>query len=1132
MQISEYKNKKRVESLDIQSGSIIQGSRWPEPIKVDLIEDLGEYIRIVGATTNSRVHIDQVLLKSEISELKKGEIQPQFSSKPRDFFLALETHRYRYASLYDPLLAMNTSKIDPLPHQIEAVYGYILKLPRIRFLIADDPGAGKTIMAGLIIKELKLRHLANRILIVCPGHLKDQWRREMKDRFEEVFSVIDRNFLGAFYGQNVWKREQQVITSIDFVKQDDILASLASVQFDLIIVDEAHKMSAYRYGEKLDKTIRYRLGERLAEISTHLLFLTATPHRGDPENFRLFLDLLEPGFFATTEMVAESIHKQENPLFIRRMKEDLKDFEGRPLFLPRHVDTKSFNLGVESEDEKDLYNKLSHYVTEQYNKALAKDKKRNVAFALVILQRRLASSTYALLRSLERRKNRLEELVRGVDQKNKNEIGYDFLDDEDLSEEERWQQEEVWETLSVAENRQELEEELRTLASLIEKAKFIANAEPPKEAKLRHLKTALEDLNQKYPNSKILIFTESRDTLDYLEKNLNRWHYQVCTIHGGMGLEERIKAEAVFKNEAQILVATEAAGEGINLQFCNLMINYDIPWNPNRLEQRMGRIHRYGQTKEVFIFNLVASDTREGQVLTAIFRKLDEIKAALGSDKVFDVLGDVIQGKDLSQLMIEAASGARTMEEILKEIDIKVDPEYVAKVREDLGDSLATRFIDYTRIQEMADQAREHRLIPEYTEAFFKRAMESLDGKWQLKSVNEFPKGNFLSIDRVPNVLRQIGDEDSFKKQFGTILRRYPLVTFDKDASMRVPQAELVTFGDPLFESVLIWVERNLDSSLKEGAVFTDPDGIMDGLVLFYQGEIKDGKNEIAGTRLFALYEDQHKRTIQPINPAILWDLQEQGDYTPFDQSLETIKKQSLIGLLPELDSYKQSLLDERQRQAEIKEKYGLKSLDSLILKLDGDLIRLQDRRDHGENVDLAIRNKEEQKNHYEISYNQLKDSLDRERNLTVSTPRFLGAIQVIPASGDLEMVSDPEVEIISMQVVMDYEREQSRKPEDVSKENLGFDIRSIGEKDEKRYIEVKGRSGLGPVLLTQNEWFKAKRFGMDYYLYVVLNTSSKPTLYCIQNPADNLQPDEQFEVRYLVGYNQIIKNRNNSLYL
>ncbi len=1112
--------------MTITPHSIIQGASWPEPVEVSQVEDLGDYVRIVGVMTKSRAHVDQVLPKAEIGQIASGEIKPLFSASPRSFFLALEAHRYRFASLYDPLLAMNTSKVDPLPHQIEAVYGYVLRLPRIRFLIADDPGAGKTIMAGLIIKELKLRNLVKRILIVAPGHLKDQWRREMKDRFEENFMVVDRGFLGAFYGQNVWQREQQLITSIDFAKQEDILRSIASVQFDLIIVDEAHKMSATRYGEKLDKTIRYRLGERLSEISTHLLFLTATPHRGDSENFRLFLDLLEPGFFATTDMVADSIRQQENPLFIRRVKEDLKDFQGKPLFLPRHVETKSFNLGIESHAEADLYNALSHYVNEQYGRALSKDKRRNVAFALVILQRRLASSTYALLKSLERRKQKLEALLNDAQQRGQPNLnGYDFYDEvENMSEEERWRQEEAWETLSLAENREELEEELRTLKKLIEQAKAIVETDPPSEAKLRHFKAALEELNKQNPGSKILIFTESRDTLDYLDKNLRRWGYSVCTIHGGMGLEERIRAEAIFKNEAQIMVATEAAGEGINLQFCNLMINYDIPWNPNRLEQRMGRIHRYGQTREVFIFNLVAADTREGRVLNALFNKLQEIQEALGSDKVFDVLGDVIEGKNLSQLLVEAAANARNVEEILQEIEIKVDAEYLARVRQDLGESLATRYIDYTRIHEMADRAREHRLIPEYTEAFFKRAMEALGGRWQERKIPDYPKGTFLSIESVPSALKQIGDEEAFKKQFGPLTRRYPLVTFDKEAAMRVPQAELVTFGNPLFEAVMLWVERNLDIALKEGAVFTDPDGRRDGALFFYQGEIRDGKNEIAGTRLFALFADRERGTLEAVNPAILWDLSEGGSLPANAPEIpvETLQSRALSALLPELEAYRQDLAQERQRQAAIKEKYGLKSLEDLILKLDGDLIQLQIRKENGENVDLVLRNKQEQKQRYEHAYEELKTLLARERQLTLSTPRFLGVARVLPAPSAAAMVSDAEIEKIGMEAAMQYERAQGWTPEDVSQQNLGFDVRSTSPEGQKRYIEVKARAGWGPVALTQNEWFKAKRFQSEYYLYVVLNAASQPVLYRIQNPAEVLQPEEKMEVRYLVTEGEI----------
>ncbi len=1107
----------------IQNGQVINGPQWPEPVKVDLVEEKGNFFRIVGAMVNSQKHVDQLILKTDLESITNLEVKPLFTANPRDFFLALETYRYRFASLYDPLLAINTSKVDPLPHQIDAVYGKVLQFPRIRYLIADDPGAGKTIMAGLIIKEMKLRHLISRILIVTPGHLKDQWRREMKDRFEETFVVVDRSIMGAFYGENVWSKEPQIITSIDFAKQEEIINSIASTHYDLIVVDEAHKMSAYRYGKKLDKTIRYRLGERLSQICTHFLFLTATPHHGDPESFRLFLDLLDPGFFATTDLVAESIRKQENPLFIRRVKEDLKDFEGKPLFLPRHVETKQFSLKIESPVEQELYNELSHYVIEQYNKALNRDKRRNVAFALVILQRRLASSTYALLKSLERRKQKLESILDTVD-KQKAIIGsdYDLEEVEDLDEEDRWKFEEIWETLSVAENRQELEGELDTLDDLIKRAKLIANADPPKEVKLQHLKAAMSDLKRDFPDSKVLIFTESKDTLDYLEKNLKRWNYNVCTIHGGMGLEERIKAELIFKNDAQVLVATEAAGEGINLQFCNLMINYDIPWNPNRLEQRMGRIHRYGQTKEVYIFNLVASDTREGQVLTKLFKKLDEIRQALGNDKVFDVLGDIIQGQDLAQLMLDAAASARGMDEILKDLEIKIDPEYVSQLRDELGESLATHYIDYTRIKDMADRAREYRLIPEYTEAFFNKVLNTLGVKWNKKTEKAYPSGSFLSIESVPSVFKHLADEVDFSKRYGPLLRRYPLVTFDKDASMRVPTAELVTFGDPLFEAALLWVERNLETSLQEGAVFTDPDGIMNGVLLFYRGEVKDGKNEVAGTRLFALFADRLTGNINVVNPAILWDLQEGGKEDMTAISLEIIRSQALSYLLPELETYRQKLLKERNHQAEIKEKYGLKSLETLNINLDGDLINLQIRQDQGEKVDIVIRNKKEQKEHYELAINELVKNLKQERSLTISMPWFLGAARILPAASAPQMENDPKAEQIAMQRALSFEKENGRKPEDVSTQNLGFDIRSIGEDCQKRFIEVKGRTGSGPVALTQNEWFKAQRFQNDYFLYVVLNTGSNQDLFVIQNPTIVLKSEEQYDVRFLVPLKEI----------
>ncbi len=1155
-------------ALSIRPGDVVEGSRWPEPLQIDLIEAAGKnHVRLVGALLHSRTYINQILPLQEAARLRPFRLQRAFSAEPRQVFLALEARRYRYASMYDPLLAMNISKVDPLPHQIEAVYGYILHQPRVRFLIADDPGAGKTIMAGLVIKEMKLRGLVRRILIVAPGHLKDQWQRELKERFDERFTLIDRQTMRNRFGENVWQDEFQVITSLDFARQEDVMQAMAGVHWDLTIVDEAHKMAAYKYGDKTEKTKRYRLGELLSRNSTHLLFLTATPHRGDRENFRLFLDLLQPGAFATVEMLDDSIRAGDNPLFIRRLKEDLRDFDGKPLFLPRQVKTMAFYLGTESLSEKELYNALSRYVEEQYNKALASDKRRNIAFAMVILQRRLASSTYALYRSLERRKKRLEELRQQADAFRDGRFavpaGVVSLDEvEELSEEERWQQEALWETLSSAETRAELDEEIRTLEQLLQKARAII--EKGDEVKLRHFRAALQELMdgaqtetdatgghgfsqdkaiREYPSDprksvshapKVLVFTESHDTLEYLQKRLREWGYRVCTIHGAMPLEERIAAERTFKNEAQIMVATEAAGEGINLQFCHLMINYDIPWNPNRLEQRMGRIHRYGQTREVTIFNLVATDTREGRVLHRLFEKLDEIRAALGSDKVFDVIDELFPGRDLAQLLTEAAANARTLDDILREIEIHVDEDYLRQVRASLGESLATRYIDYTRIQEMSARARERRLIPEYTQAFFQRAWEHLGGEMRPRA----DRPGFFSLDKVPSLLRTLAEEDAFKKRFGLLQKRYPLVTFDKELAMKESLAEFVSFGHPLFEVVLQWAERHLTTALQQGAAFLDPDGHLDGVLLFYEGQITDGLGEVAGKRLFSLFLPRAEGAPQMMDPAILWDLAPAEASAPADGlDLEALKRQGIAWLVPHLEAYQEELCAGRQREAEIKRKYGLESLRYLILDLDNDLIRLQERDMKGEDVSLAMHNKKQQQESYRQALSELEDRLEREQQLTIETPRFLAAVRVmsmfLPAEqAEAEMHRDTEIERIGMEVALRYEREHGRLPQDVSAENLGYDVRSTDPvSGATRYIEVKARAGLGCVALTQNEWFIAQRLGEDFYLYVVMNASSdQPDLYVVRNPAAHLQPEEQYQVRYLVPFEaiQAIANKEN----
>lgn len=1093
----------------INVGSVIKGPFWPEPVEVKRVEEKSGYVHIIGVTVHSRSYVDQLIPLSDLEKIETVELSLDFSSPAEDIFLALEARRYRYASLFDPLLAMNVSRIDPLPFQIEAVYGYILKLPRIRFLLADDPGAGKTIMAGLVHKELKLRGLVNRTLILVPGHLKDQWIRELKEKFQENFTVVDRNTFRSHYGENPWENYNQVITSIDFAKQEDILRSLQNVEWDLVIVDEAHKMAAYRYGNKLSKTERYKLGEVISKNSTHLLFLTATPHKGDPENFRLFLDLLSPGFFATNDLVEESLKNRDNPLFIRRMKEDLRDFDGRPIFTNRYTKTVKFKL---SDEEMDLYNELSKYVINQYNLAMSRvqgERGRNIAFALLILQRRMASSTYALLKSLDRRKKKLEDLL-NEPKLPKADLELDLEEIEDYEEKERWENEEEWEKLSLAANEEELRREIKILESLIEKANEIIKGE--KEVKLRELKKAVEEgfkkIREMGGNEKILIFTESRDTMEYLEGKLRSWGYSVSSMHGGMSLEERIKAEKEFRDKTQIMVSTEAGGEGINLQFCHLMINYDIPWNPNRLEQRMGRIHRYGQQKDVYIFNLVADNTREGMVLAKLLDKLDEIRGVLG-DKVFDVIGDVFYGKDLYKLVLEAVANARSIDEIINEIDIKIDEQYINKIKDALGESLATKHIDYTRIKEIAERAKEYRLIPEYVEEFFKRAMERSGGKFRVR------KDGFIAVEQIPKEIREIAEDINFKSKYGPLMREYSKITFDKELAFKNPDSEFVSFGHPLLEALIEWIERKFAGELMRGAVFEDPSGRYNGILWFFELEVRDGKGDVAGKKLVTVYDDGND--LQEVNPAVIWDLAPSKGTLELNISKERVEDYSI----KLAEKYKEEVLSERERQAEVKRKYGVRSLKYLIDKLDFEIAELYERQIVGEKVDIVIRNKEERKRQYEEALRKLESEVERELSLTISMPKLVGAIYVKP-SENREMASDEEIERIGMQVAMDYERKEGRNPEDVSKEKLGFDIRSTG-KDEIRYIEVKARADYGPVALTPNELLKAKRFKEQYWLYVVFNATGKPELVKIRNPAEKLRYEEKIEVvRYIVPLDEI----------
>ncbi|MCL6519036.1 MAG: DUF3883 domain-containing protein [Armatimonadetes bacterium] len=1083
---------------------ILHGDFWPEPVRVLKVQEIGDRTKIEAVGVNTGHFYSNIFSPADLSGVEvRSETGRDFGGNGEAFFLAMEAHRIRYAQQFDPIFAVNVSQVDPLPHQIEAVYHFILRNPRIRFLLADDPGAGKTIMTGLLLKELKYRGVVRRCLIVVPGHLKEQWLREMKERFGETFTLIDRAVVNANWGRNVWQEIPQVITSMDFAKQDDMMASLGEARWDLVVVDEAHKMAAYRYGEKLDRTERYKFGELLSRTSDFLLFLTATPHRGDPENFRLFLDLLEPGMFSNTELLLESVSSHDNPLFLRRLKEDLKDFEGRPLFPPRHVITKAYRL---NDDEKRLYNAVTSYVEESYNRALSTEK-RNVAFALLILQRRMASSVRAVRRSLERRKERLEELLnlgRWLAQQ-------DTVDEEaleDAPEAERMRrEEELVERLTAAETREELQEEIGTLADLIRLARDAEKQEI--ETKLAELRQVISDQQIQRTGEKLLIFTESRETLEYLAEKLKAWGFSVVVLHGAMNLDARIRAEHDFRERAQVMVSTEAGGEGINLQFCALMVNYDIPWTPNRLEQRMGRIHRYGQQKEVHIYNLVAADTREGRVLEAIFRKLERIQEALGADRVFDVIGEVLPGRGLKDLIVDAIANRRTMDEIIGDIEAIPDEEAVSRAKEAVLEALATRHVDLQRVLGEDRSARESRLVPEYIERFFERSCAFV-------GMNVERRNSVWRVPSVPFEIRNVSQ--SFKHQFGEVFREYNRIAFEKENARR-NEAIFVAPGHPLLESLIEQIFTRCAEDMNRGAVFTDPDGRLDGWVWFVEGEVRDGMNQIAGRRLFAVYQpiDGDMRLV---SSSILWDLKpvvEPGadEQCPNESEIVAYAIENV------LEGYRAEIAAQRNRDAEIKRKYGVRSLDQMILDSEAKLVDYETRRAKGEALpDVDIQNERRRNDDLRRRKCDLENEIRRETSLLPSSPRVLGVVRVIPKppADKAMMCSDAEVEAVGMKVAMEYELAQGRTPEDVSQQNLGYDVRSTDPNGAVRYIEVKARATSGTIVLTPNEWLMARRLQQEYWLYVVENVSTDPTLYTLQNPADKLQPEQVVEiVRYVV---------------
>ena len=650
-----------LESLN--SGALVRGVTSDGPAEVVNVRWFGDSaVELTYKTPTTGAVGTRLLYRDDEPSLEVIEcgLPWSFDGDGHIFRLVSEAQRIRLAHLFDPVLAVHTSIVDPLPHQITAVYDSMLTRQPLRFLLADDPGAGKTIMAGLLIKELVARGDLERCLVVCPGSLAEQWQDELYRRFQLPFEIMTNDKLEAARTGNWFSETPLAIARLDKLARDEDVQALLQARdggWDMVICDEAHKMSASFFGGEIRYTKRYRLGQKLSTLTRHFLLLTATPHNGKEEDFQLFMALLDGDRFEGR--FRDGVHTADVSDLMRRMvKERLFKFDATPLFPERRAYAVPYKL---SDGEARLYREVTDYVRVEFNRAeaLQSDKRAgNVGFALTILQRRLASSPEAIYQSLRRRKERLESrlrelqlLQRGSQIASSLSASVPEWDDEDIAdldeapdEEIVAVEEEILDRATAARTVDELEAEIQSLRRLESQARAVRVGGEDKKwqelaALLGRLFTAApeeaEALFVPSPHQKLVIFTEHRDTLNYLYQRITTLlgrHEAVVMIHGGIGREDRRAIQESFLHdpEVQILLANDAASEGINLQRAHLMVNYDLPWNPNRIEQRFGRIHRIGQTEVCHLWNLIAEETREGDVYHTLLAKLEEARKALG----------------------------------------------------------------------------------------------------------------------------------------------------------------------------------------------------------------------------------------------------------------------------------------------------------------------------------------------------------------------------------------------------------------------------------------------------------------------------------------------------------------------
>jgi superfamily II DNA or RNA helicase len=1080
-----------------------------------------------------------------------------FDGDGATYRLVAEAHRIRLAHLFDPVLAVHTSLVDPLPHQITAVYEAMLPRQPLRFLLADDPGAGKTIMAGLLMKELIARGDLKRCLVVCPGSLAEQWQDELHTRFHLPFEILTNDKLEAARTGNWFLENDLVIARLDKLSRDaDVQQKLAApdCRWDLIVCDEAHKLSATFFGGEIKYTKRYRLGQLLSGLTRHFLLLTATPHNGKEEDFQLFLALLDGDRFEGR--FRDGVHQVDVSDLMRRMiKENLLKFDGRPLFPERIAYTVPYRL---SDAEARLYREVTEYVRKEWGRAEAlEDDSRagTVGFALTILQRRLASSPEAIFQSLRRRRERLESRLREVELSQRgaaatlDALTGPLLDTDELEDLEEAPENEVESVeqeildeataaATVAELRAEIEM-LKRLESLA--AEVRRSGQDTKWRELTNLLgeiftpaglgRRLAEAKAPYgagelprptpsPRQKLVVFTEHRDTLNYLQQKIATVLGRpdaVVAIHGGMGREERRKAQETFLHDpdVQVLLATDAAGEGINLQRAHLMVNYDLPWNPNRLEQRFGRIHRIGQTEVCHLWNLVAEETREGDVYRRLLDKLEEARRALGG-QVFDVLGKLLfEGRPLRDLLIEAIRYGDQPEvraRLSRIVENGVDRDRLADLIEERA--LAHDTMDASRvahIREEMERAEARRLQPHYIESFFLEAFRQLGG-----SVREREPRRY-EITHVPAPVRsrdrQIGRGDP-------VLRRYERVTFEKEliAPPGQPLAAFLCPGHPLLDAVLdLTLERHRDL-LKRGTVLVDErdPGTQPRVLFALEHAVQDasllasGERRTISRRLlyvemgaegrtrhlhYAPYLDY--RPLRPDEPEIAAILARPECAWIGEELEKRALNHAIQTLVPE------HVAEVKSRRLTWIEKTRAAVKDRLTKEIAywdhrAEELKLQERAGRPA-ARLNSQEARRRADDLEARLQRRLAELDREAQISTLPPVVLSGLIVVPRGLLVAMSGLPTPFAVAgadtqaaaaraRAIVMEVERRLGFEPVDREADKLGYDIESrVPGAGRLRFIEVKGRiSGAETITVTKNEILTALNKPEDYILAIV----------------------------------------------